>query len=109
MAWRKVKLGEICSITKGQTGITKAIPGKYPLVALSEERKSHNEYQFDAEAVIIPLVSSTGHGHASLKRIHFQSGKFALGTILCALIPKQSSEVCAEYLYHYLEQKKCLK
>jgi type I restriction enzyme S subunit len=106
MACDVVKLGDICSITKGKTGITKAIPGEYPMVALSEERKSHNEYQFDADAVIIPLVSSTGHGHASMKRIHFQSGKFALGTILCALVPKDSSEVSAEFLYHYLDMMK---
>ena len=45
-----VKLGDICSITKGKTGITKAILGKYPMAALSEERKSHHEYQFDKDA-----------------------------------------------------------
>ncbi len=106
MAWQMVKLGDICSISKGKTEITKAIPGEYPMVALSEDRKSHNEYQFDEDAVIIPLVSSTGHGHASMKRIHFQSGKFALGTILCALIPKDPSKVSAEFLYHYLDMMK---
>lgn len=106
MTWRRATLGDICSLTKGATGITKAVPGPYPLVALSEERKSHNAYQFDAAAVIIPLVSSTGHGHASLKRIHFQEGRFALGSILCALIPKNGEEVLAEYLFHYLDLMK---
>lgn len=98
-----LKLGDICSIEKGVTGINKAIPGKYPLVVTSEERKSHNEFQFDDEAVIIPLVSSTGHGHKSLKRIHYQTGKFALGTILCAVIPKDKTQLSAEYLYRYLD------
>lgn len=98
-----LKLGDICSIEKGVTGINKAIPGKYPLVVTSEERKSHNAYQFDNEAVIIPLVSSTGHGHKSLKRIHYQTGKFALGTILCAVIPKDKTQLSAEYLYRYLD------
>jgi hypothetical protein len=37
------------------------------LVVTGEDRKSHNEFQFDCEAVIIPLVSGTGHGHASIK------------------------------------------
>ena len=77
MSWEKVKLGDLCSIEKGETGIQKAIPGEYPLVVTAEERKSHNEFQFDDEAVIIPLVSGTGHGHASIKRLHFQTGKFA--------------------------------
>ena len=91
MSWKKEKLGKLCTIEKGAIGILKAIPGEYPMVVTSEERKSHNEFQFDDEAVIIPLVSSTGHGHKSLKRIHYQKGKFALGSILCADIPKNKT------------------
>jgi type I restriction enzyme S subunit len=96
-------LGDLCIIEKGATGILKAIPGVYPLVVTGEDRKSHNEFQFDDEAVIIPLVSGTGHGHASIKRIHYQTGKFALGSILCAVIPKDKSKLNAEYLYHFLD------
>jgi type I restriction enzyme, S subunit len=106
MSWRKVKLGDICSIEKGSIGIQKAIPGEYPLVVTGEVRKSHNEFQFDCEAVIIPLVSGTGHGHASIKRIHFQSGKFALGNILCAVIPKDIKQLKAEYLFRFLDLNK---
>lgn len=106
MANRIVKIEDICHVVKGETGIMKAIPGEYPMVVLSEERKTHNEYQFDCKAVIIPLVSSTGHGHASMKRIHYQEGKFALGSILCALVPKKEGEYDPEYLYHILDMGK---
>jgi type I restriction enzyme S subunit len=106
MSWQKVKLGDLCIIEKGKTGIQKAISGEFPLVVTAEERKSHNEYQFDDEAVIIPLVSGTGHGHASIKRLHFQSGKFALGSILCAVIPKDKSILNAEYLFRFLNLNK---
>ncbi len=106
MSWKKVKLGELCIIEKGSIGIKKAIPGDYPLVVTSEDRKSHNEFQFDEEAVIIPLVSSTGHGHKSLRRIHYQTGKFALGSILCAVIPKDKTILNAEYLFRYLDLNK---
>lgn len=99
-------LGELCTITKGTTGIQKAISGEYPLVVTAEERKSHNEYQFDDEAVIVPLVSGTGHGHASINRIHYQSGKFALGSILCAIIPKDKNVLNAEYLFRFLNLNK---
>ncbi len=102
----KYKLKEICSITKGATGIMKAAGGKYPLVALSNTRRSHNEFQFDANAVIVPLISSTGHGHASMKRVHYQEGKFALGNILCAVIPKDEKQLNAKYLHLYLQQFK---
>jgi len=103
MSWEKRKLGELCSITKGKIGINKATPGEYPLVVTSEERKSHNEFHFEGEAVVIPLVSSTGHGHRSLKRIHYQTGKFAVGSILCAVIPNDSKILNAEYLYRFLD------
>ncbi|MDO9154419.1 MAG: restriction endonuclease subunit S, partial [Paludibacter sp.] len=93
-------------ITKGAIGIMKADGGKYPLVALSDERRKHSEFQFDAKAVIVPLISSTGHGHASMKRVHYQEGKFALGNILCAVIPNDETQLNAKYLHLYLQQFK---
>lgn len=98
----KYRLGDICSITKGSIGIMKAIPGPYTMIALGETDKTHIEYQFDTKAVIIPLVSSTGHGHASMKRVKYCEGKFALGNILCAVIPNDESFVLAKYLHIYL-------
>lgn len=102
MNYKRSRIGDLCIVTKGSTGIKKAIPGIYPLVTLAEERASHSEYQFDCAAAIIPLVSSTGHGHASMKRLHFQEGRFALGSILCAAVPKDPKQLSAKYLYLYL-------
>lgn len=102
----KIKLEDVCNYAKGQIGIQKAIHGKYPLVVTGSERKSCSSYQFDCEAVCIPLVSSTGHGHKSLNYIHYQSGKFALGTILVALVPKNKNILSAEYLREYLFTQK---
>lgn len=101
--YQKQKLGDICRIEKGRTGITGAAPGEYPLVVTAEERKTCGTYQFDCEAVCIPLVSSSGHGKKSLKNVHYQSGKFALGSILCAVIPNNPQEVNARYLHQYLQ------
>ncbi len=100
--WKKVKIGDVCKIVKGSTGIASAEPGEYPLVVTAEERKTCSTYQFDCEAVCIPLVSSSGHGKKSLKNVHYQSGKFALGTILCAVIPNDSNELDARFLRQYL-------
>lgn len=101
--YTKQKLGDICRIEKGRTGIASAAPGEYPLVVTAEERKTCGTYQFDCEAVCIPLVSSSGHGKKSLKNVHYQSGKFALGSILCAVIPNNPQEVNARYLHQYLQ------
>jgi len=100
--YKSVRIGDVCTITKGETGIASAIPGKYPLVTTGANRKTSNTYQFDAEAVCIPLVSSTGHGKKTLNYVHLERGKFALGTILAALIPKNPTELSAEYLHLYL-------
>lgn len=100
------QIRDVCKIEKGKAPIQKTLPGEYPLVVTAEERLSSNEYQFDGEAVCIPLVSSTGHGHASMKRIHYQKGKFALGNILCALSSLDENIVLTKYLYVYLSHHK---
>src|SRR5215212_10146836 len=96
-----ITLGEICTIEKGKIGIQATIPGAYPLVTTAAESGSHNEYHFEGEAVCIPLVSATGHGHASIKRIHFQKGKFCVGNILCTCIPKDYNRTSAKFLHLY--------
>lgn len=99
---RKTKLKDLCKIEKGKIGITKAIEGEYPLVVTAEERGSHNEWHFNEPATIVPLVSSTGHGHASIKRLHYADGKYAVGNILATLIPMDHGYLNAKYLYVYL-------
>lgn len=94
-------LEEISNIEKGKTALQKSQPGEYPLVATTEFLQSSNSYQFNCEAVCLPLISARGHGVASITRIFYQKGKFALGNILCAIIPKDGS-IKAEYLRHYL-------
>ncbi len=100
------KISELCDIIKGEIGLASAVPGTYPLVATGAERRSCNTWQFDTEAVCIPLVSSTGHGKKTLNYVHYQTGKFALGTILVAVIPKDSSVLMAKFLHLYLSHFK---
>lgn len=96
-------LSDICKLSKGKTGIQKAIAGEFPLVVTTTERKSCNTYQFDEPTVCIPLVSSRGHGVASLNHVYYQEGKFALGSILCGVTVMDKSLVSAKYLYYYFE------
>lgn len=100
------KLADCCVLEKGNTPIQKAIPGEFPLVVTTEERKSCNTYQFDKPTVCIPLVSSRGHGVASLNSLYYQEGKFALGNILCGVTPVNSDELSAKFLFYYLNHKK---
>ena len=102
----RFELWKLCNVTKGVSPIQKTNPGQYPMVVTTAERKTSDEYQFDAKAVCIPLVSSRGHGVASLNHVYYQEGKFALGNILCALVPLDESKLIAKYLYYYFEETK---
>jgi type I restriction enzyme S subunit len=95
-------LGELCSLVKGTSPIFRTPPGPYPLVTTGEKHKTAHTFQLDAKAVCIPLISSTGHGHASLKRVHYQSGKFALANLLAAALVRDSSILSPEFLAWYL-------
>ena len=103
---RHLSIGELCEVKKGNTAIQKAKEGIYPLVVTTMERKSCDEYQFNANAVCIPLVSSRGHGIASLNHVYYQEGRFALGNILCAVIPSDETVLKAKFLFYYLEYTK---
>ena len=95
-------LGELCKLVKGNSPISRTPPGPYPLVTTGEACKTADRFQFNGEAVCIPLISSTGHGHASLKRVHYQAGKFALGNLLAAAIVKDHSILSTKFLANYL-------
>lgn len=95
-------LSVVAHIKKGLTPISTAVAGSYPFVVTAEARSSSDHFDFEASAAIIPLVSSSGHGKASIKRLHYQEGRFALGTILCAVIPRDPALLSARFLYEYL-------
>lgn len=98
----RAPLGELCTLIKGTSPISKTAPGLYPLVTSGETHRTADSFQFDEEAVCIPLISSTGHGHASLKRVHYQTGKFALANILAAALVKDHSVLSTKFLMRYL-------
>ncbi len=66
------------------------------------ERGSCDHFDFEGAATIVPLVSSTGHGHASINRLHYQEGRFALGTILAAIFPIAPTLISARFIFEYL-------
>lgn len=100
------KLEECCTLVKGKTPIQKAEPGEYPLVVTTSERRTCSTYQFDKPTVCIPLISSRGHGVASLNSVYYQEGKFALGNILCGVTPNDEDYLSAKFLLEYLNYKK---
>lgn len=100
------RLGYLFSLQKGLTGIQGAKPGKYPLIVTASHRASCDHYDFEGSAAIIPIVSSAGHGCASINRLHYQEGKFAVGSILCAAFSLDEDLLSARFVYEYLSAYK---
>ena len=97
-----VSLGELFNITKGKSSASKTPAGNLPLITTGEKWKSCNKADFNGPAICIPLVSSTGHGHASIKWIHYVSGPFSAATIVSVLTPKDTSIVSTRYVHYIL-------
>ena len=95
-------LGDLCKVQRGSSPTMKTAPGNYPFVVTAADKRTADRYQFDCEAVCIPLVSSTGHGHAAIHRIHYASGQFALANIMAAIIVREGVRLSTKYLYYYL-------
>jgi len=103
--WKMAELQEFCRIEKGKSSSSKTKPGDYPLVLTAKERKTADHYDFEGSAVLIPLISSTGHGKAVLNTVHRQNGKFAAADLLAVIFPDE--KVCLyEYLFHCLDSIK---
>jgi len=98
------RLGNICDVKDGLSPNMATQPGEYALVVPAEERKTSDHWDFEGNAVCIPLVSSSGHGKADIKRLHYQEGKFALATTMCALFSKDEEQVIPRYLFILLSR-----
>jgi type I restriction enzyme M protein len=92
----------LIKVFKGKSGAQSTDPGEYPFVVTSDKFKTANKYDFNCKAICIPIVSSTGHGHASVHRIHYVEGKFALANILCGIQVKDESVINPKFLYYIL-------
>jgi restriction endonuclease S subunit len=101
----RVKLKDVCDYEKGRIPTQATPEGPYPFVVTAADRKTADDFQINGEAVCVPLISSTGHGKASMHRIHYEKGKFAVANLLFALQPKDSSELNAKFLYYVLSAR----
>lgn len=95
-------LDEFFNIEKGNVGAASSKPGNYDFITSAKEQKTHIDWSFEGEAICIPIVSATGHGHASIKHIHYVNGKFEAATIVAVLTLKQGIQIHIPYVYFYL-------
>lgn len=97
--FEKIPLHTVCDLQKGSFPIILTEAGDFPFVVTAAEFKTAISFDFDCEAVCVPLVSSTGHGNAAMHRVHYANGKFALSNLLCAVTTKDKNEVNTKFLF----------
>ncbi len=94
-------IGDMFEIAPGRQAAASANGGIIPFATSSKELKGTDTWDFDGEAICIPTVSATGHGHAAINSVHRLSGKFAAATITAVLLPR-SNEVDVDFVYNFL-------
>ena len=102
------ELGEVFTITKGRIGAASAIEEGYDFVTSSQQFKKTKKFSYDGEAIVVPLVSSTGHGHASINHIHYVNGKFEAASITAVMMLKPGFEkiINMEFYHAFLTSHK---
>nr|BFF37499.1 hypothetical protein BACT7_23610 [Tenacibaculum mesophilum] len=97
---------KLIEVFKGKSGAQSTEEGEYPFVVTAENFKTSKEYSFNCKAICVPVVSSTGHGHASVRRLHYIEGKFALANIMCGIRVLDENILLPKYLYFILSAMK---
>jgi hypothetical protein len=100
--WEQTTLDEVCEIQKGRFPLQKTAAGIFPLIGTASSWRSAAEFDFEGPTVFIPLVSSTGHGHASIKRLHYADEQVAAANIMAGATVKDTSQLDGRFLFLYL-------
>lgn len=96
------KISELFEITSGSGQASQAdSEGSYLFATSSKEIKRSKNWSFEGEAICIPTVSATGHGHAAINSIHYVNGKFDAASITAVLIPNDPS-VDVRFVHSFL-------
>lgn len=99
-------IGKNYTFQKGNFPTQKTSGSKFPFITVSGEKRFADDFDVEGPAVCVPMISATGHGHASLKRIFYSDGRFALANIIGALLPNEKCKIEPRYLYFYLSELK---
>lgn len=98
------KLNEYFTGCKGKLAAAEStMCGEVDFITTSSKFKKCANAGFHGQAICIPLVSSTGHGHASINNIHYYDGVFQAASILGVFQPRENTtSLFVKYTYVYL-------
>lgn len=98
----RVTVGDLFTVSKGKTAAASAKSiGEFPFYTSSMKPRRCSVASFSGDAICIPIVSATGHGHASIKHIHRAYGNFEASSITAVLQPI-TDNFDIDYVYFFL-------
>ena len=93
-----ILIGKLFDIEKGELQSTKCTPGEYDFITAAEDWKTHNEYDYECEALIFAAAAS-----GSLGRTHYVDGKFISSDLCYILTPKDEEKYPLNLsFYHFV-------
>ncbi len=93
-----VKISKLFNFEKGSLQSSKCTAGKYTFITAAAEWKSHNDYDYECEALIFAAAAS-----GSLGRTHYINGKFIASDLCFVLTPKNQIEYPIDLkFYHFI-------
>lgn len=90
------KINELFDFEKGTLQSSKCISGKYDFVTAGEKWKTHKEYAYDKEALIVAVAAS-----GSLGRVHYVNGKFISSDLCFILTPKDKKNLPIDLSFYF--------
>lgn len=91
------KIKEMFNLVKGSLQSSKCTPGEYNFITASKDWKTHNEYEYDCEALIFAAAAS-----GSLGRTHYVNGKFISSDLCFIITPKDEKKFPIDLKFYHI-------
>lgn len=91
------KIKEIFNLVKGSLQSSKCTPGEYNFITASKDWKTHNEFEYDCEALIFAAAAS-----GSLGRTHYVNGKFISSDLCFIITPKDEKKFPIDLKFYHI-------
>lgn len=91
------KIKEMFNLVKGSLQSSKCTPGEYNFITASKDWKTHNEFEYDCEALIFAAAAS-----GSLGRTHYVNGKFISSDLCFIITPKNEIKYPIDLKFYHI-------
>ncbi|MGV1021185.1 restriction endonuclease subunit S [Empedobacter falsenii] len=91
------KIKEMFNLVKGSLQSSKCTQGEYNFITASKDWKTHNEFEYDCEALIFAAAAS-----GSLGRTHYVNGKFITSDLCFIITPKDEKKFPIDLKFYHI-------